>query len=186
MDDQTTPAADPIDGFAPVPRRARHDGWTADRQRAFIRALAETGCISVAAEEVGVTPRSAYRLRGDPAGARFREAWDLALAGATGRLATMAFERALRGEFRETWRNGELVSETRVPSDKLLMFLLRQLDRHKFGPVDTLNASYDDYVPRAVAQLPRWLDKLTDVDAVQAEPLVPSNFEPSPPRRPER
>ena len=25
--------------FTPVPTRARHDGWTADRQRDFIRAL---------------------------------------------------------------------------------------------------------------------------------------------------
>ena len=56
----------PAPDFAPVPVRRRHDGWTACRQRAFIAALAETGCISEACAEVGITPRSAYRLRQHP------------------------------------------------------------------------------------------------------------------------
>ncbi|HEX2763027.1 MAG TPA: hypothetical protein VHM92_04155 [Allosphingosinicella sp.] len=29
--------------FTPVPRRYRHDGWTPERQVAFIEALADTG-----------------------------------------------------------------------------------------------------------------------------------------------
>lgn len=29
--------------FAPVPRKYRHDGWTPERQKAFIEALADTG-----------------------------------------------------------------------------------------------------------------------------------------------
>src|SRR5687768_6797623 len=49
---------DPL-AFAPAATRARHDGWTAGRQRAFIAALAETGCVSEACAEVGITPRSA-------------------------------------------------------------------------------------------------------------------------------
>ncbi len=32
----------PLPDFAPVPRRYRHDGWTPERQKAFIEALAET------------------------------------------------------------------------------------------------------------------------------------------------
>jgi hypothetical protein len=35
----------PIPDFAPVPRKYRFDGWTAERQRAFIAALAETGSV---------------------------------------------------------------------------------------------------------------------------------------------
>jgi hypothetical protein len=49
-----------------VPVRNRYDGWTAGRQRAFIAALAETGCVSEACAEVGIIARSAYRLREQP------------------------------------------------------------------------------------------------------------------------
>jgi len=31
--------------FTPVPVRARHDGWTVEKQYAFIEALAETGIV---------------------------------------------------------------------------------------------------------------------------------------------
>lgn len=40
-------AAAPLADYVPVVlRRMRHDGWTAERQRTFLTALAETGCIS--------------------------------------------------------------------------------------------------------------------------------------------
>lgn len=39
----------PIPDFTPVPRRYRHDGWTPERQKAFIEALADTGCVTRAA-----------------------------------------------------------------------------------------------------------------------------------------
>jgi hypothetical protein len=35
----------PLPNFTPVPRKYRHDGWTAERQRAFIAGLAETGSV---------------------------------------------------------------------------------------------------------------------------------------------
>nr|MBA3243033.1 hypothetical protein [Acidobacteriota bacterium] len=62
--------------FEPAAIRTRQDGWTADRQRNFIAALAETGCVSEACAEVGITARSAYRLREHPLAAAFRAAWD--------------------------------------------------------------------------------------------------------------
>jgi hypothetical protein len=34
----------PLPDFAPVPLRYRHDGWTPERQRGFIEALAATRC----------------------------------------------------------------------------------------------------------------------------------------------
>jgi hypothetical protein len=33
--------------FAPVPVKARHDGWTVERQKWFILRLALGGCVSV-------------------------------------------------------------------------------------------------------------------------------------------
>lgn len=50
--------------FTPhIPRRRHANGWTADRQIAFIDALARTGVIAEAARSVGMSPRSAYSLR---------------------------------------------------------------------------------------------------------------------------
>lgn len=54
--------------------RARHDGWTPDRQRRFVEAFAEFGTIAAAAAAVGMSRRSVYRLRDHPAGAGFRAA----------------------------------------------------------------------------------------------------------------
>ena len=34
--------------FAPVSLRARHDGWTAERQRRFIEGLTSTSCVAEA------------------------------------------------------------------------------------------------------------------------------------------
>ena len=46
--------------FTPVPReRARRDGWTETRQRAFIAALDQLGSVAHAARVVGMTKRSA-------------------------------------------------------------------------------------------------------------------------------
>jgi hypothetical protein len=66
--------------FDPVPRRARRDGWTPERQRLFLHELAQTRSIGRSAESVGMSRESAYRLRARPGAASFAAAWDLALA----------------------------------------------------------------------------------------------------------
>ena len=49
----------PLGDSVPVSlERQRHDGWTEARQRVFLFALSETGCVTEAAQEAGVTPRS--------------------------------------------------------------------------------------------------------------------------------
>mgnify|MGYP003576933196 CR=1 FL=1 len=125
--DHPTESPDPLADYAPVTLRARHDGWTAQRQRAFLRALADTGCISEAANAAGITPRSAYRLRNHPDGEVFAMVWDRALQFATARLMTTAYERALKGGVREMWRDGALVATVRQPSDRVLMWLLDRI-----------------------------------------------------------
>ncbi|MCZ8171731.1 MAG: LysR family transcriptional regulator, partial [Brevundimonas sp.] len=54
---------DQLPAFDPVPRKHRHDGWTPERQRAFIGALADTGSVSRAARHVNMSPEGAYYLR---------------------------------------------------------------------------------------------------------------------------
>lgn len=49
--------------FDPAPTaRRRRDGWTPERQRAFIAALAQLGLAGAAAREVGMSRKSAYAL----------------------------------------------------------------------------------------------------------------------------
>ena len=52
--------------FTPVTRRYRHDGWTPERQRAFIHALADTGCVDRAARMVKMAQANCHALRRAP------------------------------------------------------------------------------------------------------------------------
>ena len=52
----------PLPDFAPVPLRYRHDGWTPERQRGFIEALADTGCVSRATAIVNMSLEGVYYL----------------------------------------------------------------------------------------------------------------------------
>lgn len=74
--------APPPPEFMPVPVRARRDGWTPERQFAYVVALAETGHGGLAAEAVGMSEQSACRLRRRPGAADFNRlcaaAWQLA------------------------------------------------------------------------------------------------------------
>ena len=84
--------------FTPVPVRARHDGWTAERQRGFIRRLALCGCVATAARAVGKTKESVYRLRDRPGAESFVAAWETALGWGESHMTDIAIERALEGE----------------------------------------------------------------------------------------
>ena len=50
-----------------------------------------------------------------------------------GRLAPIAFDRAINGRVEQVYQDGELVAERRVPNDKLLMWLLARLDPKRFA-----------------------------------------------------
>jgi len=119
--------------FTPVQQRPRHDGWTAQKQIAFIEALAETACVEDACRRVGMSDTSAYRLRRRPRGAPFREAWDAALDYAVHRLEQAALGRALNGVARPVFYKGEQVGEWREFDERLTMFLLRNRRPARFG-----------------------------------------------------
>ena len=53
----------PLITFDPVPVRARHDGWTVQRQFAFVEKLADCGSITAACKHVGMSRESVRRLR---------------------------------------------------------------------------------------------------------------------------
>lgn len=54
----------------------RHDGWTPERQLAFLAALSLTRSVTRSAAVVGMSRESAYRLRARPHGALFAARWD--------------------------------------------------------------------------------------------------------------
>lgn len=86
-----------VPAFAPVPLRARADGWTPLRQAAFLAALALTQSVCAAARRVGMARETAYRLRRRAGARSFAAAWDAVLGrAAAARRKVTAGERAQR------------------------------------------------------------------------------------------
>ena len=119
--------------FTPVPVRPRHDGWTPERQIAFVEALAESACVAEAARAVGMSVEGAYRLRRHPDSQAFRIAWDHALEYAVSRLSDAAIGRAINGIAIPHYYKGELVGEHRRFDEGLTRFILRYRDPVRYG-----------------------------------------------------
>ncbi|MEO7814843.1 MAG: hypothetical protein ABIR87_05290 [Sphingomicrobium sp.] len=151
--------------FTPAPTRNRLAGWTADRQRTFIDILALTGSIGEASAAAGVSSRSAYRLRNRAGSAGFAQAWDMAQTMSATRLLALAFDRAINGRVERFYKDGELVMERRLPSDRLLTWLLAHLDPARFGG-PARQAALVGADPRALAAaaLPALSAALADID----------------------
>jgi len=134
-DSPPSPESPPEPGTLPdaVPMRVRHDGWTPERQHDFITALAETGCVAEAARAVGMTARSAYKLRVRADANIFRQAWDIALDYAIRNLTDAAFGRALHGVARPVFYKGEQIGERLYYDERLTQFLLRYRDPVRYG-----------------------------------------------------
>ena len=120
--------------FRPVPVRPRHDGWTVERQIAFVEKLADCGSISAAARHVGMSRESVRKLRRRPCGRAFRDACDAALDCGYADVEESAIERSKNGVARPVFYKGEQVGEWRYFDERLTMFLLRFRRRHRFGP----------------------------------------------------
>ena len=155
-------AAMPFDGVELEDSRKRLAGWSAERQRLFLVNLAETGSVHLASAAARLTARSAYRLRArSPA---FAAAWDTADQLAVGRLSALAFDRAIHGRTEQVWHEGTLVAEKRLPSDRLLMWLLARLDPRRFAaPWELRKDGAADPQGQARESFPALLDALPDI-----------------------
>ena len=151
--------ATPFDGVELPDSRNRLAGWSASRQRLFLATLAETGSVHLASGDARLSARSAYKLRTrSPA---FAAAWDTALQLSVGRLSAIVFDRAINGRIEQLYREGELIGERRVPSDKLLTWLLARLDPKRFALPWEQRGDTDPQA-EAVAAFPALLDNLAD------------------------
>ena len=121
--------------FHPVPMRSRRDGWTPERQAAFIGYLAESGSVCEAAQRVGMARETAYRLRRHEWGQGFAAAWDDAL----GKLPTVQkpplrkvtneqlFHRLATGLYRPVLYRGRFRTIARKPDNCALLALVSRL-----------------------------------------------------------
>jgi hypothetical protein len=123
----------PLPDFTPVPRKYRHDGWTPERQRAFIEALAQTGSVKHAAERINMAKEGAYQLRLAPGSESFRAAWNAALDFGVQSLVDIAIDRAKEGVPVPVFYKGNQVGERRWYNDRLLMFILKHHMPNKYG-----------------------------------------------------
>lgn len=131
---QTQSAASPdAPSFTPVPVRPRYDGWTPERQTRFIAVLAATGCVTQAADDVGMSTRAAYDLYNRTDAASFRAAWDAALTHLSGQLATVMTNRAIHGTATPIFYKGEQIGERRTYDNRLGMWMLARLDPSRYG-----------------------------------------------------
>ncbi len=122
-------AADVVEILPPPFAPASHDGWSVERQTAFLRALATTHNVSAAARAVGLSRQSAYKLRARLRGQPFDMAWDAAFQSAFDRLAEAAMERALNGVEVPHYHQGELVGTSRRYDERLTIALLAMRER---------------------------------------------------------
>lgn len=174
--DAAPPVALDINGFnpndfewRPVPRRARSDGWTPEVQQRFIEALARTGIVEHACEEVGMSVRSAYNLRNAPQGKGFARAWAAVLASAADRLLDVAFEHAIMGEEVPIFdQDGVRTGAKRRYNTRMAMFLLRAYHPERFRHAGKDTRQPGESPPPAAAPVPAIVASLAPV--TPAEP----------------
>ena len=111
--------------------RRRIDGFTPERQRRFLGALVETGCVGDSARVAGVSTTTIDRVRRlfPDFDAKCRAALDLALPN----LEAIAYKRATVGAAQKVIRNGRLVEVRIKPSDSILRTLLAGAAPEKYG-----------------------------------------------------
>jgi hypothetical protein len=164
--------------FDPVPVRPRHDGWTVERQVAFVEKLADTNSITAACKHVGMSRESVRKLRRRPGGRAFRDACDAALDCGYAEVEEAAAERSRKGVARPVFYKGEQVGEWRHFDERLTMFLLRFRRRHRFGPeADSLPLQPPTCDPQPVPFDPEGeLD--VRLDCLENAPELPPDDEP--------
>ena len=116
-------------------RRPRHDGWTVERQWAFLKALAACGCVTHACRAVGMSRESAYELYNRESAFAFRRGWDAALDSSVRLVEDEAWSRAVKGVARPIFYQGEQVGEYRHYDERLTMFLLRYRRPHRYAEI---------------------------------------------------
>jgi len=109
----------------PAPVRApRHNEWTRAKMVLFLRELAATQNVAVAAKHAGMSRTSAYALRNRLKGTPFDLGWEVALEMGFHQLAHAVMDRALNGVEEQLFYHGELVGTKRKFDNRLSQWVL--------------------------------------------------------------
>ena len=123
-----------IPPFYPVPTRTRRDGWTVQRQADFLGMLAETGSVMGACEAVGMSRKSAYRLRTHEGAESFAAAWDAALGAPVRKVTVLDLHfLAHHGLIKPMLFRGRYRGVSRKPDNSALLRLCGRLERSVKG-----------------------------------------------------
>jgi hypothetical protein len=111
--------------------RARHDGFTAAKQKKFLTWLGKTGCLKDAAGKAGVSTNTVRRHR--DLAEDFEAKVQAALTLAAPELEAIAYKRATEGVEETVIRDGKVVGVRVKPSDSILRLLLQGANPKKYG-----------------------------------------------------
>ena len=108
----------------------RVDGWTGEKQRRFLEAVADGSTVSDACMFVRMSPASAYAFRRTARGQAFALGWSAANLVARDRVAEGLLARAIEGQVVEITRaDGSIVTKHHF-DNRLALTLLARLDRY--------------------------------------------------------
>ena len=103
------------------------------KQAAFLGLLAETRCVRTAAQRIGMSRETAYRLRRKPGASSFAAAWDVAMgrASALARKVTPEdlYQRVHCGLLKPLLYRGRYVSTMKKADNSALLRLAAQIGR---------------------------------------------------------
>lgn len=131
------------------------DRWNKWKMAEFLRQLAATHSVTAAARSVGMSRRSAYKLRARLKGQPFDVAWEAAFRQGFDNLAHAALELALEGEEVPHYYRGELKGTYRKRNPNLMLGLLRMRNRIGAPMLGRYNAAAEYFSERWDAMLER-------------------------------
>ena len=121
----------------------------------FLRELGAGHSVAAAAQAVGMSRQSAYRLRARLKGQPFDIAWEAAFQHGYDALHQAALERALHGVEETVYHRGELIGTRRHFDERLSCFLLGARNRHGAQRLGRYGAASEFWSERWDAMLAR-------------------------------
>lgn len=166
---------DPADyDWVPVLKKRRHDGWSPQRQRAFIEALADSGSVTYAARAVGMSRQACYELRRSPGAENFDRAWEVAIHAASRQLIDIAFDRAINGVEEPLFdKEGQRIACRYRYNDRLLMFLIRAHAPEQYRPAHRDGRDVEEKLPAPPPALSDALRLLEPEPPAEPHLLIP-------------
>lgn len=149
----------------------RSDGWTPDRQRTFLDALAGGLHVEHACRVVGLSPSSAYALRQRSRGAAFALGWDAALLLQRQRIVDDLTARAVQGHVTTITRGDGSTTERHQYDNRLSTYMLTRLDRL----AEHTDDGKHDQAHAARLAAGEW-DQYLDLVAADAGPMATAQF----------